>query len=88
MEIDRTTLFTVAAAVEGIVWKLRKDAYQSGLEDTAGYPLDVDAEITAVETSTGRKLLPIGHKAVADITDLLNREYKAGCRERVDVCRA
>lgn len=83
MEIDRTTLFTVAAAVEGILWKLRKDAYQSGLEDTAGYPLDVDAEIAAVEGSTGRKLYPIGYKAVANIIDLLNREYEAGCKERI-----
>lgn len=85
MEIDRTTLFTVAAAMEGILWKLRKDAYQSGLEGAAGYPLDVDAEITAVEASTGRKLHPIGHNAVTNIIDLLNREYEAGCMERASI---
>ena len=32
MEVERTTLFICAAAVEGMLWKLRKDAYQSGLE--------------------------------------------------------
>lgn len=83
MEIERTTLFISAAAVEGMLWKLRKDAYHSGLEGAVGYPLDVAAEITAMEAITGRKLLPIGHKAVVDIADLLNQEYEAGCRERV-----
>ena len=85
MEVERTTLFICAAAVEGMLWKLRKDAYQSGLEGAAGYPLDVDAEITAMETFTGRKLLPIGYKTVADIADLLNREYEAGCKERANI---
>ena len=68
-----------------MLWKLRKDAYQSGLEGAAGYPLDVAAEITTMEAITGRKLLPIGHKAVADIANLLNREYEAGCKERVSI---
>ena len=85
MEIDRTTLFTVAAAMEGILWKLRKDAYQSGLEGAAGYPLDVAAEIASMEALTGGKLKPFGHKAVVDIIDLLNREYEAGCMERASI---
>ena len=85
MKIEHTTLFISAAAVEGMLWELRKEAYESGLKGTAGYPLDVAAEITAMETFTGRKLLPIGYKSVADIADLLNREYEAGCKERANI---
>lgn len=84
MKIEHTMLFIGAATVEGMLWKLRKDAYQSGLEGTAGYPLDVAAEITAMEAFTGGKLRPFGHKTVADIIDLLNREYEAGCRMRAE----
>lgn len=84
MEIERTTLLISAATVQGMFLELRKDAYQKGLEGAAGYPLDVAAEITSMENLTGRKLQPFGHKTVADIIDVLNREYEAGCRVRAE----
>ncbi len=84
MEIERTTLFVSAVTVQGMLWKLRKDAYQKGLDSAAGYPLDVTAEIASMEDFTGSRLRPIGYKVVADITDLLNREYEAGCRMRAE----
>jgi len=82
--IERTTLFVSAVTVQGMLWKLRKDAYQKGMEGAAGYPLDTAAEIAAMEGFTGGKLRPFGHKTVADIAALLNREYEAGCRMRVE----
>lgn len=85
MKMERTTLFISAATVQGMLWKLRKDAYQSGLEGAAGYPLDVAAEIASMEALTGGKLKPFGHKTVADIADLFNREYEAGRRERASI---
>ncbi len=84
MEIERTTLFVSAVTVQGMLWKLRKDAYQKGMEGAAGYPLDVASEIAATEDFTGSKLRPFSHKTVVDITDLLNREYEAGCRMRAE----
>ncbi len=75
MGIEMTAFLVSAVTVQGMLWKLRKDAYQKGMEGAAGYPLDVAAEIAAMEDFTGKKLRPIGYKAVADITDLLNREY-------------
>lgn len=85
MEIERTTLLISAATVQGMFWELRKDAYQKGLDGAAGYPLDVATEIASMENMTGRKFQPIGHKTVADIIDLLNREYEAGCKERASI---
>lgn len=82
MGIEMITFLVSAATVQGMLWELRKDAYQKGLDGAAGYPLDVATEIASMEDFTGKKLRPFGYKVVADIADLLNREYAAGCNER------
>lgn len=78
MEIERTTLLIGAATVEGMVWKMRKAAYQSGLEGAAGYPLDVAAEIATAEKAMGRDFPALAERVITDIVDQLNSEYEAG----------
>ena len=74
MEIESTTL--------DLLLELQEDACQKGLEGAAGYPLDVATEIAEAEGFSGRKFSSLGCEAVADIVDLLNREYEAGCKAR------
>lgn len=50
-------------------------AYQDGVEDAAGYPLDVK-KIAAVEDKT------LNLRAIAKFVRLISQEYNRGCKER------